>query len=420
MLKMFKHYYFNKSKRFQYLSASLVILVVASMGTLLLIGSHAATPYASTTADSGTLSGGATKQTCTGASDGNCVVFGGTTTASSIFPIGVYDQPTSLFATWKSRGVNTLVNVPDGDDETTWNAAAEQDGMYMIRQPAATPSSDENNPWLIAWLLGDEPELNGVSASSLITQYQQLKSVDSKIPVMLNFAGGYVLGLNGSCDESCYQAYGPAFDWGSNDIYPVTGYDQPNNLGLVGQAVTQLYQWFPGRPEFAFVETSDQLLPWIPNDPAPTPAEVGAEIWDEVIHGARGITYFPLVCPNGDTESQPCTFSFDGTPADVVTEITTQDALVESLAAPLLAPLNPSNQSVTVSSPLEASWRVTGSTDYVIVLNLSSSTLTNATIQLTGFSGSQATVYSENRTVPVNNNTITDTFAPDQVHIYQF
>jgi hypothetical protein len=82
MIKKYMHYYINKSKRFQYISAGLVILVVASLGTILLIGSHAASPYASTTADSGTLSGGATKQTCTGASDGNCVVFDGTSGGS--------------------------------------------------------------------------------------------------------------------------------------------------------------------------------------------------------------------------------------------------------------------------------------------------------------------------------------------------
>jgi len=54
----------------------IVILAVISIGTFLLTGSHAATPYASITADQGTLTSGATKQTCTGASDGSCVMFG--------------------------------------------------------------------------------------------------------------------------------------------------------------------------------------------------------------------------------------------------------------------------------------------------------------------------------------------------------
>ncbi len=51
------------------------VVIVAGIGTYLLISSHAATPYASLTADGGSLAGGAAKQTCTGASDGSCVVF---------------------------------------------------------------------------------------------------------------------------------------------------------------------------------------------------------------------------------------------------------------------------------------------------------------------------------------------------------
>jgi hypothetical protein len=62
-----------KSKQ---LSAALVVIIVAAVGTYLLVNSHAASPYASITADKGTLANGATSQACAGASDGNCVVFG--------------------------------------------------------------------------------------------------------------------------------------------------------------------------------------------------------------------------------------------------------------------------------------------------------------------------------------------------------
>jgi DNA-binding beta-propeller fold protein YncE len=63
--------------RLQQTSAILVVLIIAVVGTLLLVGSHAATPYASITADKGTTTNGATSQACAGASSGNCVVFGG-------------------------------------------------------------------------------------------------------------------------------------------------------------------------------------------------------------------------------------------------------------------------------------------------------------------------------------------------------
>lgn len=58
----------------------IVIVVVAAIGTYLLTGSHAATPYVSATADSGQLASGAVKQSCGGSTDGQCVAFGSTTT----------------------------------------------------------------------------------------------------------------------------------------------------------------------------------------------------------------------------------------------------------------------------------------------------------------------------------------------------
>src|ERR1035438_9868326 len=93
---MFKQYFSNQTKRTQQLTAILAVLIVAAIGTYLLTGSHAATPYASITADSGTLASGAIKQTCTGASDGNCVVFGGSGDTGAINYLvglsGIHDQ----------------------------------------------------------------------------------------------------------------------------------------------------------------------------------------------------------------------------------------------------------------------------------------------------------------------------------------
>ncbi len=90
---MFKQYFLNKSKQTQRLTAVLTVLVVAGIGTYLLTGSHAATPYVSLNADSGTLTSGASQKTCSGASDGSCVVFGGGggTTDTGVPWIGLND-----------------------------------------------------------------------------------------------------------------------------------------------------------------------------------------------------------------------------------------------------------------------------------------------------------------------------------------
>jgi hypothetical protein len=65
-------------------SSTLVILIIAVVGVHLLIFSHAETPYLAVNADSGTLSDGATDQACSGAEDGNCVMFGNETSSISL------------------------------------------------------------------------------------------------------------------------------------------------------------------------------------------------------------------------------------------------------------------------------------------------------------------------------------------------
>jgi hypothetical protein len=57
--------------------AFLVVIIITALGVYFLTGSHAASPFASITADGGTLSNGALKQTCSGSNDGYCVVFDG-------------------------------------------------------------------------------------------------------------------------------------------------------------------------------------------------------------------------------------------------------------------------------------------------------------------------------------------------------
>jgi hypothetical protein len=56
-------------------TALFVVLLIAVIGAYLLVASHAASPYNSTTAASGTLANGAASCPTTGASTGNAAVF---------------------------------------------------------------------------------------------------------------------------------------------------------------------------------------------------------------------------------------------------------------------------------------------------------------------------------------------------------
>jgi hypothetical protein len=69
---------------FRSTTTMVVVIAVMAIGIYLLAIGHAATPYASVLADAGTTASSAEKTTCSGAYDGNCIVFSAAT--SSILP----------------------------------------------------------------------------------------------------------------------------------------------------------------------------------------------------------------------------------------------------------------------------------------------------------------------------------------------
>lgn len=326
------------------------------------------------------------------------------------FPIGVWVPPVTDFAKWKDRGVNTVVEVPQGHDVERWTAEARRQGLRMIRAPRPRPEDDLREELLLAWLLPDEPELKRAPPASLLDSYQALKAVDSGRPVMVNFSGGYVLGLQRSCNASCYRAYVAAADWISNDVYPVTGWDRADALQWVGRAITTLRPLSADRPQFAFIETSDQGLDDGRNARGVTPSELRAEIWSAIIAGARGIWYFPPAF-------NP--FQFDATPPDVVAELTRQNAMITSLAAVLQGEINPRSIGARVQAPLQVTWRTSAEGDYVIVLNLSDTPQNGQVITLDGIAATSAGAVGENRSVPIVAEALRDDFGPYGLHIYK-
>src|SRR5205085_6412266 len=132
----------------------------------------------------------------------------------------------------------------------------------------------------------------------------------------------------GTLKKADYQAMAAGADWVAQDIYPVTGWNSPNDLKMVGRATSTLRNWVnPNVPTFAYIETSNQRL-FAGTNPewgvrGPTPSEMRFEIWDALVHGAKGIMYFPQSF-NG--------FRFDATPVDLVAEMTKQNTIISSLA----------------------------------------------------------------------------------------
>ncbi len=81
-VKQYLQSFSQQTKSPQKLTAILVVLLVAGIGTALILGSHAATPYVSISADQGSTTCGASVVTDPTASDGNKVVFGSCSSGS--------------------------------------------------------------------------------------------------------------------------------------------------------------------------------------------------------------------------------------------------------------------------------------------------------------------------------------------------
>lgn len=337
---------------------------------------------------------------------------------TDVFPIGTWTQPVSSFDKWKSRGVNTLIEYQgDGATIEQWSQAARDRGMYYIRQPLSNPALDVGDKNLLAWALPDEPEITTKYPPATLTSWVDgWKQADPNRPIWANFSGGYVLRWQGNvAGPSGYAPYQNLLDWDSSSIYPVTGWYRPEEhpgLDAPGRSLDQLEKWSNGHPQFAVIEPSDQELNWIQKDiPGPTPGQFRAEVWDSIIHGARGVIYFPM--------SFKPSFRFDNTSPEVAAEMTTTDAKIQSIARVLQSDIDPATRGFEASSPLEGTWRVVDGKTYYVVLNFSNQAVTG-TMTLQGIGDAAlATVNGEGRSVPLVNGTFSDTFGAYSVHVYE-
>jgi hypothetical protein len=363
---------------------------------------------------SGTATPGGTAQAAAapgGAAGGAPALNGGAATLARLFPIGVYVQAPDNFELWKSRGVNTMVVVPDGNSETAWNKAAIRDGLYEIRAPASNPASDVGDKNLLAWALPDEPDdvTTQIPFAKVQRTYRSWKRIDPRLPVYINFNGQFNQHdvKTNAGGTSWYHQYVRGANWITSDLYPVNN-GEGNDLGVIGQEVTQLRQLAGSKPVFVFIESGAYAA----GNPVITPGQFRGEVWEAIIHGARGIFYFPVrVTPH---------FSYDVTPPAVAAEMTRQDATITKLAGVLQGTINPSSLGASAPSPLQVAWRSSAGHSYFFVLNLSPRAVSHQAIRLKGIgSAASATVYGENRTVPISGGTITDNFGPYAVHIYQ-
>jgi hypothetical protein len=352
------------------------------------------------------------------------------------FPIGVFAPLAPDMQGWKDLGLNTMLSVPQGEDRVAWDETAQSLGLAMIRQPLPDPAADVGRTDLLAWLLPDEPDIainddacGGSCVDLTESLSSQWRAIDPARQLFVNLAGPNVL-MSAACDhcngpgdeppnpscipdnDQCYPRIIDAADWISEDIYPVTGWlpseDLRDDITVVGKTLDRIGDW-TDKPQFAIIEASDLRHTFDGTGTrGPTPDEVRAEVWHAIIHGARGIFYFPVAF-------NP--FEFDAVEDDVKAEIAVQHALLAEIGPVLQTEIDPSAMTVAADAPLESTWRLSDTEAWVVVLNTTNAPVT-ARVSLGGVAG-DASVVGEDRTVPLVDGVVADDFGAYAVHVYR-
>jgi hypothetical protein len=276
-----------------------------------------------------------------------------------------------------------------------------------------------------AWMQSDEPDNaqsigmglygNCIPATQVVRRSREMKALDSTRPVLINFGQGVANEFwkgRGPCngDQKYYDVAAQDADILSFDIYPV-GSSTPQvkgKLEYVARGVTDLVgHAASGQAIWALLETTAL-------DPAirPLRAQVRAEVWMALTHGAKGIVYF--VHEFKPRLREDAIFRYP----DIVDEVTIINRLIRSLAPVLNAPN--ASRKVTVQSPVPIATMLK---QHEQALYLFAVAMRNAASRpqfaIEGLDDTQADVLGELRSATIRNGVLEDDFASYGVHLYK-
>jgi hypothetical protein len=246
-----------------------------------------------------------------------------------------------------------------------------------------------------------------------------MRARDATRPVYLNLGQGVAnpywkgRGVCSGHDEH-YPEYIKGADIVSFDIYPVTSsYTQvAGKLWYVARGVKRLRGWAGyKKPVWNWIETTH-----INAKVRPTPAQVRAEVWMSLIHGALGIGYFAHEWYPAFKE--PGLLAY----ADVKAEVKRLNQQISSLAPVLNSP--PVENGVSVVSSNSAVELATllkrhGRSSYLFAVAMEDQP-TSGSFTLTCVpAGARVEVLGEGRTLTLAGRTLSDSFKGYEVHLYR-
>ncbi len=343
---------------------------------------------------------------------------------ADFFPIGVWSQSPARAASYKAIGINTFVGLYEGPTENQLAELALQD-MFAVAGQNDIGLKSPNRDVIKAWMQDDEPDnaqplllgLRGtcIPANEVARRTREMKARDPTRPVMINFGQGVANEFwrgRGLCngDQGYYDSAIRGADILSYDIYPV-GSETPQvkgKLEYVARGVTNLVKRAAdGQSVWMALETTAL-------DPTrrPTAAEVRAEVWMALIHGAAGIFYF--VHEFKPDFREDAIFRYP----DIVKEVTNTNEMIKSLAPVLKSPSLHGTISVSATTPIATMVKVFENTTYVFAVAMQNSPAT-ARITVRDGQDTRARVLGEDRSVTITRGVFEDRFEGYGVHLYQ-
>ncbi|HTL18782.1 MAG TPA: hypothetical protein VL793_16210 [Patescibacteria group bacterium] len=349
----------------------------------------------------------------------------------SFFPIAVWLQNPANAERYRAAGFNTYIGLWRGPTEAQLAALAKA-GMRLICEQNKTALQHLDDPTIIGWMHGDEPdnaqELPNhsgygppIAPEKIVESYRHLRSSDPSRPVLLNLGQGvawdgwYGRGSRSRHPED-YREYIQGCDIVSFDIYPVVHdhKDVAGKLNYVGTGVERLMKWTADkpRPVWNCLECTHISNP----DKKPSPHDIRAEAWMSLIYGSRGLIYF---VHEFKPKFREAALLDDLETLEAVTSLNQQLAEL----APVLnestlldqAEIRPLNGSMSVKSMLKKH----NNTIYLFAVEMSGSDASADFVLKGADAPSTAEVLGENRSLPIARGVFTDSFKPWDVHLYK-
>jgi hypothetical protein len=217
----------------------------------------------------------------------------------TFFPIAVWLQSPPNASRYAAVGVNTFTGLWQGptDDQLAGLAGAH---MATYCDQSGVWSAHLADPTIEAWMQPDGPDNAQKNASGgydpcidptvIRAGYDAFVASDRTRPVYLGLGRGVAdtqWNGRGTCTgmTDMYKDYAKGGDLLAFHIYP---HEDGVPIETVATGVENLRGWAADKkPVSATIEASD-----INGNGRPTPAELAAEVWMSLVHGAMGVQYF--------------------------------------------------------------------------------------------------------------------------------